>query len=464
MEFINVTFDVTSQLIYNFEKVLLKLENKRYASIGIITHIFKIIEKIVDVSKQKVLEWKEELKVATTIEIQKEILDKNYYLSDALNSIFPLLRDITFSTINFINFDDYALINFIREKISYMTFFENKEILCLISASLGELNFEMSSMLFEDNVREYFTKLDVKFPEFSLHIKYPLIFKDNFLIKTAFFHEFSHLIDILLEITKNYNIDFNNYKDNIEPVLKDFINLESNQGLPKDYLEDFFFFELFKILRKWIRELITDIISVILLGPACRSLLLFWNLTSRDCSSNFSHPPFDLRNKYLSKLLEIDGYENLNEEDKAIDLTKEVYESPKRNKFKLSIEILDCEMENIISTCKSYFKLENNDLLEFLKKNNPEKDILLDLVRNDIPLGVYLPLHKNKNNKENIIKYEKIPIFKILNVFWIYYFEILFDKEKTIEQKLDLFKKIEERAKKSIDLLRGFENYEKFNK
>ena len=120
-------------------------------------------------------------------------------------------------------------------------------------------------------------------------------------------------------------------------------------------------------------------------------------------------------------------------------------------------------MEKIISTCKDKFKLTNKDLLEFLKINNPEKKLLLNLVRNDIPIGVYLPLHKS-NNKEKLIKYEKVPIFKILNVFWEYYFEILFDKEKTLDNKLDLFKKIEERAKKSIDMLRGYQIYEKFDK
>ncbi len=464
MEFVNVTFDVTSQLIYNFEGLVLKLKNERYASIGIIKQIFPILEDIIDASEQKVLELKEELNEASTIVEQKEIMNKNYYLSDALNFIFPLLRDITFSTIEFIDFDDYAIIHFIQERISSMSFFQNKEIVCLISASLGELNFEMSSRLFHDTVKDYFSRLNVKFPDFSLHIRYPLIFKDNFLIKTAFFHEFSHLIDILLKITDNYAIDFKNYVDKIDPTFKDFKALPIYQGFPEDLLEALFYVQLKKILTDWTRELITDIISVILLGPASRTLLLFWNLTSGHGSYNLSHPPFYLRCQYLSKLLEIEGYRNLDEENKALDLVKEIYEPPTEQIFNLSIEILEAEMENIISTSKDCFNLETNDILKFLMTTNPEKKILLNLIRNDIPIGVYLPLHKNENNKKKIIKYEKNPIFKILNVFWEYYFEILFNKEKHIVEKLDLFKRIEERAKKSIDMLRGYQIYEKFNK
>ncbi len=463
MESVNVTFDVTSQLVNNFKQVLLKLKNERYASIGIIREIFKVIEDIIDASEQKISDLKEELKETSSIEEQKEIMNKNYYLSDALNYIFPLLRDITFSTINFIDFDDYAIINFIRERISSISFFKDKEIVCLISASLGELNFEMSSRLFHKNVEEYFNKLDVKFPDFSLHIKYPLIFKDNFLIKTAFFHEFSHLIDILLKITENYVIDFKNYEDKIEPVLEDFINLPIYHGLPETLLKDLFYVQLNKILINWTRELITDIISVILLGPASRSLLLFWSLTSGHGSFNFSHPPFYLRCQYLSKLLDIDGYENLEEENKAFELSEKIYEVPTEKIFNLVIKILESEMENIISTSKESFKLENKDILDFLGKNNPEKKVLLELVRNDIPIGVYLPVHKYKKNKKTLLKYEKNPIFKILNVFWEYYFEILFNTKKPINEKIGLFRRIEERAKKSIDMLRGYQIYDKFN-
>lgn len=463
-ESVNVTFDVTSQLINNFKKVVLKLKNERYASIGILKQIFTLIEDIIDASEQKVSELREELNEVSSVEELKEVMNKNYYLSDALNYIFPLIRDITFSTINFIDFDDYAIINFIQERISSLPFFQNKEIVCLISASLGELNFEMSTRLFNDSVKEYFSRLNVKFPDYSLHIRYPLIFKDNFLIKTAFFHEFSHLIDILLKITENYIIDFKNYEDKINSTLEDFKNLPIYQGFPEDLLEELFFIQLNKILTNWTRELITDIISVILLGPASRSLLLFWNFTSGHGSYNPSHPPFYLRCRYLSKYLDIEGYKNLDEENKAIDLSEKIFDPPTEQIFNIAIEIFESEMENIISSSKDCFNLENYDILEFLIPTNLEKQILLNLVKNDIPIGVYLPLHKNKKEKEKIIKYEKNPIFKILNVFWEYYFEILFNEEKEIDEKLVLFKRIEERAKKSIDMLRGFQTYEKFNK
>ncbi len=464
MESVIVTFDVTSQLINNFRTVVLKLKNERYASIGILKQIFKIIEDIIDASEQKISELKEELSEVSTIEEQKEVMNKNYYLVDALNYIFPLLRNLTFSTINFIDFDDYAIINFIQERIGSMTFFQNKEIVCLISASLGELNFKMSTRLFHDTVKEYFSRLNVKFPDFSLHIRYPLIFKDNFLIKTAFFHEFSHLIDILLEISKNYSIDFDNYEDKINSTFEDFRNLPIYQGFPEDFLEDLFFVRLNEILANWTRELITDIISVILLGPASRTLLLFWNLTSGHGSYNSSHPPFYLRCRYLSKLLEIEGYKNLDEENKAIVLSEKIFDPPPEKIFHLIIEIFESEMEKIISSSKDCFNLGNSDILDFLIPSNPEKRILLNLVKNNIPIGVYLPVPKNENEKKRIIKYEKNPIFKILNVFWEYYFKILFNEEKEIKEKLDLFKKIEERAKKSIDMLRGFQIFEKFNR
>ncbi len=464
MESVNVIFEVTSQLIYNFKNVLLKLKNEKYASISILKQIFAIIEDIINASEQKILELKEELNEASTVEEQKEVMNKNYYLSDALNFVFPLLRDITFSTINFIDFDDYAIINFIQERINSIPFFQSKEIICLISASLGESNFEMSTRLFPDTVEEYFSRLNVKFPDFSLHIRYPLIFKDNFLIKTAFFHEFSHLIDILLKITENYNIDFRNYEEKINNTLEEFKNLPRYQGYPEDLLKDLFFVQLNKILTSWTRELITDIISLILIGPASRTLLLYWNLTSGHGSYNSSHPPFYLRCRYLSKLLEIEGYVNLDEENKAINLSEQIYNPPTEQIFNLAIEILENEMENIITSSYDCFELENSDIFAFLIPPNPEKHILLNLVKNNIPIGVYLPLHLNKNEKSKVIKYEKNPIFKILNVFWEYYFEILFNEEKEINEKLVLFKRIEERAKKSIDMLRGYQIYEKFTR
>jgi len=461
-----VSLDITSILIKNIEDSLVKLKNNKYASRETFPYLFTVIEDILIASKQKIIEIKNEINEVKTLEEKEEILQKNYDLNNALNYIIPIFHHLSFSNIDFIDFDDYAIIEYINQQIRLNKFFEDKVIICLISASLSMMNFEVSNYLFEPPIRQYFRKINVEFPKISLHIKYPLLLKDSFLLKTSFFHEYSHLIDSLLRISKDFKIDISKYQKDIDAIIKKFTALPKFQTAPKQYIIDYVKTHLNKILFNWTKELVADIISALIIGPASRALLIFWNLKEGIYNYNITHPPYYLRCKFISELLKKNGYINLKNEVKALEMVQQLYKEPEQEIYGITIRIIEKEMDNLFKACTDKIQSSISTIkkvIEFCKEDNPEKKILLELTRNNIPLGAYLPM-QDSSDKKNEIKFKKTSIYKILNTYWEYFFEILFDDKKEIEEKFEIFELIEERAKKSIDILRGIQLYQKFYK
>ncbi|MHA1282485.1 MAG: hypothetical protein ACTSQP_08235 [Promethearchaeota archaeon] len=459
-----ISLDITSLLIKNIEDILIKLKNEKYASREAFPYLFNIIENILIASKSKINEIRKELNEAKILREKQEIIQKNYDLNNALNYIIPILHDLSFSNIDFIDFDDYAIIEYISEQISLNKDFKDKIIICLITASLPKMNFEMSNFLFNSAIKQYFSKLNVKFPEISLHIRYPLLLKNNFLLKTSFFHEYSHLIDISLKISKEYNINISEYQKEIDEIIKKYIIRKEFQMLPKQFIIYNIKANLNKILNNWIKELVADIISTLIIGPAIRSLLIFWNLKDGIYNYNETHPPFYLRIKFISELLKKYNYIDLENEKKALKIIKQLNNEPSEDIYKLAIKIIENEMNSLFNACLN--KVPSlistiKKVIAFLKEENPEKNLLLDLTRNKIPLGAYLPLCES-NNKDIFINFKETSIYKILNIYWEYFFENLFDAKKELDKKLQIFRLIEERSKKSIDILRGFQLYQKF--
>lgn len=461
-----VSLDITSLLIKNIEDTLIKLKNDKYASKETFLYLFNVIDDILIASKQKIIEIKNEINEVKTLKEKEEILQKNYDLKNALNYIIPIFHHLSFSNIDFIDFDDYAIIEYISQEIRSNKFFEDKIIICLISASLSKMNFEVSNYLFESAIKQYFEKINVEFPKISLHIRYPLLLKNNFLLKTSFFHEYSHLIDNLSDISKDFNIDISKYQKDIDAIIKKFTVLPKYQTFPKLILIDHIKTNLNKILFNWTKEFVADIISALIIGPASRALLIFWNLKEGIYNYNITHPPHYIRCKFISELLKKNGYVNLKNEVKALEMVQQLFKEPEQEIYGIAIRIIENEMDNLFNACTDKIPSSFSTIkkvVEFLKEDNPEKKILLELTHNKIPLGAYLPI-QDSSDKKNEIKFKKTSIYKILNTYWEYFFEILFDDEKELEEKFEIFKLIEERAKKSIDILRGIQLYQKFNK
>lgn len=463
-----VNFKVTLQLVNNFKRILGELKLKKYPSSRDITALFKYLETIINMSEEEIKrlskEFLEVLKHSSKLALS--ILDRNYFLFNQLSYLMQTIQALSFANLDFIDYDNYTILNYIKKLFvenslnvnikkqdNYSEEEKKKESLItikqfdhfsLISASLIKITFSLSSNLFKDLQRLNNSFLEsITLPRF-LHIRFPLVFKDNFLIKTVIFHEYSHLIDEHLGLSKELPIDIELYIDKYSP----------------HFNEDFFkSVDLKNIIARWKEEFIADIISAKLVGPASRYCLLFWSFFVDSNKASDSHPPLNLRIKYISRYLDVFDYENTENEKKALKFIDSCFKMPLKTVYKLSYEIFEGSYDIILKIInKNLSKFPEKDLYKFLNKKNQVQQDLLQQLEFGIPIGAYISPDKAKKNKDSI-SYKKTSIPKMINLLWKYYFKTIFDKTREIDEIYEKIIEIDTRARKSIDIYRGIEEY-----
>ena len=120
-----------------------------------------------------------------------------------------------------------------------------------------------------------------------------------------------------------------------------------------------------------------DIISALIIGPASRSLLIFWNLKEGFYNYNITHPPFYLRCKFISELLIQYGHIDSENEKIATEIVEQLYEEPKQEIYQLAIEIIEDIMENLFKACIDKIPSTVSTIkkiIEFLKEDNPQTE------------------------------------------------------------------------------------------
>ncbi len=452
-----ISFEITYQILEYFESTISELKINKYPSIQDVKVLFHYLNKIIKKSKKYIESLKNDfLKEAQKeegrkLDFLKTIVNKNYFFFNKLKFMIRILYALQFSNLNFINYDCYEIINYIKKLLSLKNKkFTNKQIFCIISASLNYISFNWASNIFDDLKNFYFDNdpdKKIEFPEFIL-IRFPFLFKDNFLIKTILFHEFSHEIDKILDISNSLTIDLKPHEEKLDT-------------------HDTMYVKFTKILENWKTELIADLISTKIIGPAFRSSLIYWSLFEEYDKSSDTHPSLDFRIKSISDYLKKIDYENSKEENLLLEYLNNFSKKPINHSsnyvYNLAYTIIEENYSKIIEKCDEELpNLPEEDLKNFLKPDNEEQTELLNLIKFNIPIGAFLPLFSSKNIKE-LIQYKLTSLPKIFNILWKYFFKILVDSNKNIEEKIKEFKNIEARARKSIDIYRGFRLYHDIN-
>jgi len=301
--------------------------------------------------------------------------------------------------------------------------------------------------------------LTTPIPKF-LHIKFPIIFKDIFLFKTIIFHEYSHLIDEYLRISNKLTLD-------TEPYMR-------KKLLNEIYKDEVYSSDLKKIIANWKKELIADIISTKLVGPSFRCCLIFWSFFIDFNQASTSHPPINLRIKYITQYLESieytktdDGkthlikYKNTKYEDKGIKFITSNFKKPSGFNYEFSYEFFENEIKTILDECNDKISvLSEKSLYDFISTEN---QLNLDLSKQldfGIPIGTYIQENSDESEEnENQILYEGTRIPELLYVLWKYYFKLIFEDTKKTQDIPNEIEVLNNRARKSIDILRGFEFY-----
>jgi len=165
-------------------------------------------------------------------------------------------------------------------------------------------------------------------PELFVFITYPYVEHRNILLHSIIIHELGHLVDLIHGITGALESDIIFHQDSFNDCLKREIPLSagtiSSEEIPGESqitVEDIirkqreveFKYECIEVVRKWLKEIVADIISIRSLGPAYLfAVSEFTAIINVMDNYSPSHPSSRLRMKFLlEELDELNYFTNL---------------------------------------------------------------------------------------------------------------------------------------------------------
>ncbi len=281
-------------------------------------------------------------------------------------------------------------------------------------------------------------------PEDLVILELPKVEKDNPLMWAILVHEIGHMLD-------------NNYLKVTEQIFID-INLPSNQ---------------LRVLKNWTKEIVSDMISLRIMGPSYLMSFMFFNLLLGDLETySTTHPSAKYRILLMeSKLKDYEfGTEEVNDILKLVDdiqtfeynldtdYCPECATKLKQNVSKNSIKKFDTLGAKVIT------KIEEINLNQFTSDNNRHSELLSNYFKDRIPINSSRKLDDDelrklcksfKKDRDNIYdllkRFEEKPnlISEIINAGWIHktkyafpvFIKLFFENDGDFDKKYKAYRK-----------------------
>lgn len=281
-------------------------------------------------------------------------------------------------------------------------------------------------------------------PEDRVILELPKLEKDNPLMWAILVHEIGHMLD-------------NNYLKVTEQIFTD-INLPSKQ---------------LRVLKNWTKEIVSDMISLRIMGPSYLMSFMFFNLLLGDVETySTTHPSAKYRISLMeSKLKDYEfGTEDINdilklvEEIQTFEYNLDTNYCPEcGNELKQNIpKKLTKKFNTIVD--KVINKIDDINLNQFTTENNHRSEILSSFFKDRIPIsssrkvddGELRKLCKSfKKNQDNIYdllkRFEEKPnlISEIINAGWIHktkyafpvFVKLFFENDDDFDKKYEAYRK-----------------------